>query len=153
MCTLIEQLKREIPHSAIVKTCIEQGCRVSMKGAPSPHIIINMNDCSWKFQDKIHCDFIFVGFEDNYHWNVPLELKKGSPDATKIVEQLQAGARFTQDKIPEKYPTRFVPVGAYGGRLHKSQRDKFRRERIRFRHKEYEIKLIHCGTPLKNALT
>ena len=129
MCALMERLKGEIPKRAIVNRCAKEGCEVSLRNAPSPHLVIDV-------------DAPFFG----------LELKRGSPNATEMVNQLQAGAGFAQVRIPAKHKTQFLPVGVYGRRLHKDQMDKLKKARISFRSKKYEIKLIRCGTPLKNVL-
>ena len=154
MCALMKRLKDEIPEGAIVNRCEEEGCRVPLNNAPSPHLVIDVDHSSFGLDDDIHCDFLFIGCDgprgDN--WVVPLELKRGSPDATKMVEQLQAGSGFVQARIPVELGTQFLPVGVYGGRLKKMDRDRLRKARISFRSKKYEIKLIRCGTPLIRAL-
>ena len=154
MCALMERLKDEIPKRVVVKNCVKDGCKVSLKNAPSPHLVIDVDDPSFGLENESHCDFLFISCDcaNGANWVVPLELKRGSPDATEMVEQLQAGSGFAQVRIPAKHKTQFLPVGVYGGRLHKDQMDKLRKARISFRSKKYEIKLIRCGTPLKTAL-
>ena len=154
MCDLMERLKGEIPKRAIVNKCAKEGCEVSLRNAPSPHLVINVDAPFFGLENESHCDFLFISCdcagEDN--WGVPLELKRGSPNATEMINQLKAGSGFAQDRIPAKHKTRFLPVGVYGGRLHTSQRDRLRKARISFRGKKYEIELVRCGTPLKNVL-
>ncbi len=154
MCAIVERLKNELPEGTIVKRCSKEGCNVSLKNAPSPHLVMNLDHSYFCLKDKIHCDFLFIscGSSGGANWVVPLELKRGSPDATEMVSQLQAGSGVAQARIPEKHKAQFLPVGAFGGRLHIIQRDKLRKARISFRRKKYEIKLIRCGTPLKTAL-
>ena len=154
MCALMERLKDEISKRAIVNRCAKEGCEVSLRNAPSPHLVIDVDDPSFGLENKSHCDFLFISCDcaSGANWVVPLELKRGSPNATAMVNQLQAGAGFAQDRIPAKHKTRFLPIGVYGGRLHTNQRDRLRKARILFRGKKYEIELIRCGTPLKNVL-
>lgn len=152
MSTLMEQMQDNIPNKSIVRNCAESGCTVPLTGAPSPFLLIDVNECFINFPDKARCDFLFIGQGNVFHWVIPLELKKGAPRATEIAEQLQAGAEFAQNKIPEEHATKFIPVGAYGGRLHKFHINRLKNTYISFRGKKYEIKLIRCGTPLKNAL-
>ena len=83
MCALIEWLKGKIPESAIVKKCVEQGCEVSLKNAPSPHLVINVNDPVWGFENKRHCDFLFIGCDSGTDWVVPLELKKRQSECNR----------------------------------------------------------------------
>ena len=154
MCGVVERLKDGLPEGAIAKRCSADGCNVPLKDAPSPHLVLDLDHPCFGLKDNIHCDFLFISCDciggDN--WVVPLELKRGSPDATEMVSQLQAGSGIAQARIPEDHMTQFRPVGAFGGRLHKSQRNKLRRARILYRRKRYEVKLIRCGTPLSVAL-
>ncbi len=154
MCGLVERLKNELPEGTIVKRCSKEACNVPLKNAPSPHLVIDLDHSYFGLKDEIHFDFLFISCDCNggANWVVPLELKRGSPDATEMVSQLQAGSGVAQARIPEKHRAQFLPVGAFGGRLHIIQRDKLRKARISFRRKKYEIKLIRCGTPLKTAL-
>ena len=154
MCGLVEQLKNGLPEGTIVKRCSKEGCKVPLKNAPSPHLLMDLDHPYFDLKDKTHCDFLFISCDCNGgdNWAMPLELKRGSPDATEMVSQLQAGSGVAEARIPDEHKTHFLPVGAYGGRLHITQRDKLRKSRVSFRRKEYQIKLIRCGTPLKNSL-
>ena len=154
MCGVVERLKDELPVGATVKRCSAEGCNVPLKNAPTPNLVMDLDHPFFGLKDKVHCDFLFIGWDCNggANWAVPLELKRGSPDATELVSQLQAGSEVARAKIPDEHKTHFLPIGAYGGRLHKTQRDKLRKSRVSFRRRRYEIKLIRCGTPLKTAL-
>lgn len=154
MCGVVERLKDELPDGTIVKRCSAEGCTVPLKNAPTPHLVVDLDHPFFRLKDKVHCDFLFISWDCNGgdNWVVPLELKSGSPDAKEMVSQLQAGSSVAQAGIPVEHKTHFLPVGAYGGRLHRTQRDKLRKSRVSFRRIEYEIKLIRCGTPLKTAL-
>lgn len=155
MCGVVERLKDELPNNTIVKKCSAEGCTVPLQNAPTPHLVLDLDHPFFELKDKIHCDFLFISWDCNGgdNWVVPLELKRGGPDATEIVSQLQAGSAVAQARISDEHNTHFLPVGAYGGRLHKTQWDKLRKSRVSFRGKQYEIKLIRCGTPLKVGLT
>ena len=154
MCRLFEQLKDEFPDGTIVKRCSSEGCTVPLNDAPTPHLVLDLDHPFFGLMNTIHCDFLFIGCDckGGDSWIVPLELKRGSPDATEMVLQLQAGSNVAQARIPDEHSTQFLPVGVYGGRLHITQRDKLRRARVLFRGKQYQLKLIRCGTPLKAAL-
>ena len=154
MCGVVERLKDELPDSTIVKRCSAEGCTVPLRNAPTTHLVLDLDHPFFGLQDKVHCDFLFMSSECNGgdNWVVPLELKRGSPDVTEIVSQLQAGSGIAQALIPDEHMTHFLPIGAFGGRLHKTQWDKLRKSRVLFRGKQYQLKLIRCGTPLKTAL-
>lgn len=158
MCELVEVLKRNISSECHARRCTKEGCNVPLKNAPSPHLLIDM-DCSALEipPDSGRCDFLFVGCEGTRGagWVVPLELKRGSPSATDVVEQLRAGARFAETQISTQHEPAFLPVAVYGGKLHRAESDKLKRSqnKVSFCGKTYEIKLMRCNTPLKNALS
>lgn len=152
MRELLKSMKKGVPERAIVSKCAKQGCRVVLKDVPFSHIIMDLDHSFFGLVDKPHCDFVFIGSGEP-NWAVPLELKRGSPDATEMTRQLQAGSDFVQDRIPATLKMRFRPIGAYGGHLHKRERDQLRKARISFRNRKYEIRLIRCGTPLNTALS
>ena len=155
MCGVVDRLKDGLPEGAIVNRCSAEGCAVPLKDAPAPHLVMDLDHPYFRLKDKIHCDFLFISCDSNGgdNWVVPLELKRGGPDATEVVLQLQAGSGIAQALIPDEHKTQFLPIGAYGGRLHKSQRERLRRARVLYRNKRYEVKLIRCGTQLRVALS
>ena len=158
MCELVEALKRDIPSECQARRCTKEGCNVPLRDAPSPHLLIDMDCHALDIPSGGgRCDFLFVGCEGTRGagWVVPLELKSGSPRATEIVEQLRAGAQFAEARISTQHKPTFLPVAVYGGKLHRAERDKLKESRntVSFRDKTYEIKLMRCNAPLKNALS
>ena len=158
MCELVEGLKNNIPSECQARRCTKEGCNVPLRGAPSPHLLVDMDCNALEIPPGGgRCDFLFVGCEGTRGagWVVPLELKRGSPRATEIVEQLRAGAQFAEARISTQHKPTFLPVAVYGGKLHRAERDKLKESRntVPFRDKTYEIKLMRCNAPLKNALS
>lgn len=158
MCELVEVLKSKTSSECHVGKCTKEGCNVSLEDTPSPHLLIDMDYSALEIPPgSRRCDFLFVGCEGTRGagWVVPLELKSGSPRVTDIVEQLQAGAQFAEARIPVQHKPTFLPVAVYGGKLHRAERDKLKKSqnKISFRGKTYEIKLMRCHTPLKNVLS
>lgn len=150
---LTGRLNKEIPAEAVTVSCAKEGCRVSLKDAPSPHWVIDMDHSFFGLANKPHCDFLFIGWDGNrkVDWIVPLELKKGSVDAAGLEKQLKAGSAFAEEWIAAKRKVQFLPVGVYGGKLKPRQRDLLRRSRISFHGKKYELKLIRCNSRLTKA--
>ena len=158
MCELVEVFKNNISSECHTRKCTKEGCKVSLKDAPSPHLLIDMDCRALEIPpDRGRCDFLFVGCEETggAGWVVPLELKSGSPRAAEIVKQLRAGARFAEARIPAQHEPVFLPVAVYGGKLHRAESDKLKKSRntVPFRGKTYEITLMRCNAPLKNALS
>ena len=126
---------------------------MTLKGVPSPHVIIDV-DCEGMPigpQDS-KCDFIFLS--DEGKWLVPIELKKGTPDASRIVSQLRAGAVLAEQIVPDDVEVQFRPVAAYRGRAHRKELTEFRESKslINFRTQKASVTLLKCGDPLAKAL-
>ena len=83
-----------------------------------------------------------------------MELKRGKPNASQIVRQLQAGADIANRIVPNQAQIRFRPIAVYGGELRRIERDAMLKNanRIRFRNQRQLVKLVRCGTTLHNAL-
>ncbi len=122
-----------------------------------PRVLVDMNCKKLGLQSgPKRCDYIFIGSQSNMNadWVVPIELK-GKAKASKISRQLQAGAKFAETKLlPNDVQVHFRPIAAHAGKAHKIQNMKLKKQqyKIKFRGKEYEIKLIRCGSPLEKAL-
>ena len=155
MADLVNQIKKKLPDKCFVKgkrELTKENCTVSLKGAPTPSITIDMdNEKAPVGQNETRCDYIFIGGSGNV-FLVPLELMDGKPDTTKIVRQLQAGANIAAHIIPKRAQVQFLPVAVCGGKFHRIERYRLSQRKIRFRGKRFDIKLSKCGKSLINAL-
>lgn len=155
MASLVSQIRETVSDECLAKRCKKEGCSVPLKNAPEPSILIDMDSPQAPVgQNKSRCDYIFIGGSSSVLL-VPLELKRGKPNASETVRQLQAGADIADSQIiPRREPVRFLPVVVHGGSLRRPELIQFRAKpnRIRFRGKWTNIKLARCGTPLIEAL-
>ena len=150
MTGLVEAVRAKVPSGCIARGCSARGCSVSMRDAPRPNVIVNMDCDDLEIQQgDSRCDFMFVSDDG---WVVALELKRGKPDANEIVGQLQAGARFAERIVPEGASVQFRPVAVYGGKLHRNEVNRFRRSQIRFRGRRVNLELLRCGRRLNDIL-
>lgn len=161
MTNLVSVVRANVPASCCVDRCQGQGCSVSLKDAPTPFVLINMDCPDIQIEDASkRCDYLFIGegTKGGPGWVVVLELKKGKPNASEIVPQLQAGAEYTERIIPHGAEIQFRPVVFYGGELRDSERRRFRKAFIHFRDPKTRkvvretIILRRCRTPLKDVL-
>ena len=83
-------------------------------------------------------------------WIVPLELKRGTADASTVVRQLQAGARAAEALIPLTFSITFCPVIASGS-MHKAQRQALKKK-VQFHGCSEFVRRIRCGDQLIKAL-
>lgn len=122
---------------------------MSLTDAPEPRVLVGV-DCPALGLDPnaARCDFIL--FSNNLI--AALELQRGSLRASKVVRQLQAGANLANRLAPSTARARFVPVAAYGGKMHRAEYIKLDASRIRFRNSRYSVELLRCGGRLTAAI-
>ena len=149
---LVDDVSANVPAECLTNRAQAQGCSVSMNGAPSPHILIDMDCRSLGISSNAsRCDFMFVS--DDGNWVVPMELKRGKIDShRRMVRQLEAGAKFANRVVPQGEEVNFIPVAVHGGRTSRNQAQALRQSRIRFRGGTNRVELLRCGQPLTAAL-
>ena len=156
MADLVERIRKNLPDGCLRKGKLtKEGCSVSLKDAPRPSIVIDMDSKQAPVRkNETKCDYIFIGGSGNA-FLMPLELTGSDLDVSKVVRQLQAGADISDDCIiPKREQVQFLPVGVYGGRFPPAQKRRFLRStsNIRFKGKPFKIELLNCGDPLIKAL-
>ena len=126
----------------------KEGCRVSMANIPSARVVLDVDLASPTGRaDTNQCDFVlfYVDTAQNSLVGVPMELKRGDVDASEAIAQLQEGARLVDNHTPRDVEMDLVLVLVHGGSMHKSQRNRLRTARIRFRGEEFPINTARCG--------
>ena len=83
-----------------------------------------------------------------------MDLKRGKPNASEIVAQLQAGADAADRIILRGSRVRFFPIAVLGGELTKIELLPFANpaNRIRFRGERVDVKFLRCKRPVAEAL-
>ncbi len=153
---LTEFFRNSVPDSCVTNGKLKkQGCKVLKRDAPKCPVIVDFdrNGCREDPNEPM-CDYLFVADgAGGEGWVVPLELKKGSVDAGKVVKQLQAGSRFAEQHIDQAYRVNFRPILAYGG-IRKWQRKKLKKRAnfVRFHGEARAVGLMKCNTQLACAL-
>lgn len=126
----------------------KEGCRVSMANIPSDRVVLDV-DLAFPTDraNTNQCDFILVYMQStqNSLAGVPMELKSGKVDASEAVAQLQEGARIVDRYTPKDVEMHLIPVLIHGGSVHRSQRNRLRTSRIRFRGEEFPINTTRCS--------
>ena len=154
MANLVERIRESLPDGCLATGRLrKQGCSVSLAGAPTPSITIDMDKPQAPVkQNETKCDYVFIGGSSNV-FLVPLELKRGKLDASDALKQLQAGANIADDRIiPNGEDIQFLPVAVCGGKIHPAQRRRLLQSEIRFNNQSSNIKLLRCGQRLADAL-
>ena len=101
--------------------------------------------------DEKCADFLFASDQCG-GWIVAIEMKKGSPDVSKCVKQLQGAAKIAESWISHGDIKNFYAIIASGNMPAYGLRELRKQSRkVRFHNEKYPITHIRCGTELSNA--
>ena len=142
-----EEIRRWVGNRSAT-SYTREGCRVSMADLPSERVVLDV-DLAFP-TDKAEtnqCDFIlfYIDTDQSSLVGVPMELKRGDVDASEAVAQLQEGARIVDNCTPNDVEMNLVLVLVHGGSMHRSQRNRLRTSRIKFRGEEFPINTTRCS--------
>ena len=88
----------------------ERRMQGSLSNELHPFVLIDMDQpCSPSGENGKRCDYLFFSGYEGKDWVVPMELQKGKASASKIVEQLQAGAVIAEKLVPKGSILNSVP--------------------------------------------
>ena len=148
---LVAKVRNVVPPACQTSRHGKDGCSVSMKGAPTPRVTVDM-DCKRLGIQGSRCDYLFVGEHQGSAWVVPIELKSGKVRTSEVRDQLQGGAQFAQTLLAAGDQFNFVPVLVHGKSIHRLELNKLRQARISLRGKIQQPRLIKCGEPVTRVL-
>lgn len=120
----------------------------NLRSKPTNRVVLDVDLASPTDRAKTNqCDLILFHIDDvqNGLVSVPMELKGGGVDASEVIVQLRAGARVVDNLVPKDVNINLVLVLVHGGSMHKSQRNKLRTARIKFRNEEFPINTTKCS--------
>jgi len=144
----LEEIRQWIRDNEATSPYIKEGCRVSMANIPPERVVLDVDLAFPRDRARTNqCDFVlfYIDTAQNNLVGVPMELKRGDVDASKAVAQLQEGARIVDNYTPDDVEMNLVLVLVHGGSMHRSQRNRLRTSRIRFRGEEFPINTTRCG--------
>lgn len=144
----LEEIRQWVGDRKATSPYIKQGCRVSMANIPTNRIVLDVDLAFPTGRAGINqCDFVLFYIDDaqNNLIGVPMELKRGDVNASEAVAQLQEGARIVDNCAPNDVEVNLILVLVHGGSMHRSQRNRLRTSRIRFRGEEFPINTARCG--------
>ena len=126
---------------------------MSLEGAPESRIVIDLDKPSSPLSGNMtRCDYlVFAEERAEENWFTPLELKKGRLRPSKVVAQLQAGARAAVEAVGSR-SVNFVPVVASGGRSHRADLTKLKEAKVRFGDRPKTVRVMRCGGRLVDVL-
>ena len=128
---------------------------MSMVDVPRSRIVVDADRAfpAHRIEGK-RCDYILfaLGTAEDVLLTAPMELKSGGVDISEAGEQLQAGASFADRFTSGNVTSRCRPILFHGRRIHRTDRDRLNRIKIRFRGRNLTIKTQSCGRPKNLAL-
>ncbi|MDE0085066.1 MAG: hypothetical protein OXU23_05095 [Candidatus Poribacteria bacterium] len=159
MSETLNKIRRRVGEENLTNSCGSSNCRVDTDNVPRERVVVNV-DLAFEAHGGVgkHCDKIlfYICPTENYLVVVLIEHKGGTFDsATEIAEQLQGGANFARDLIPDDINTTCVPILFHGSGSHQSQFIKLRRQQINFKGSKIPISKDRCGASknLANVLS
>ena len=144
----LEEVRQWIGENEATSPYTKKGCRVSMANVPTERVVLDVDLAFPTDRARTNqCDFVLFYIDSNQNslFGVPMELKRGDVDASEAVAQLQEGARIVDNYTPKDVKMNLVFVLVHGGSMHRSQRNRLRTSRIRFRGEEFPINTTRCG--------
>ena len=145
---VLEEIRQWVGDRKATSPYTKEGCRVSMANIPTNRIVLDVDLAFPTGRARTNqCDFVlfYIDTTQSSLIGVPMELKRGDVDASEAVAQLQEGARIVDRYTPNDVDMNLILVLVHGGGIHRSQRNKLRTSRIRFRGAEFPINTARCG--------
>lgn len=156
MMGLIAQVRRNIKSTCISSSSIKKdGCKVVLTNIPEPRLTIDFDKPGSPLDEgQQRCDYLLVAEVTNKPgWVVPLELKKGAANISKVKDQLQAGAKAAEQIVPSNLEVYFRPVLVCGS-IPKLKRTAIKKKSnfVQFRSNSEPIRRIRCDANLADVL-
>ena len=125
----------------------QRGCQVYLNEMPTDRILIDADRALPAFGiEGSRCDrILFLIGSEGILVVVPIELKGGGFKASKVSQQLQNGARFAEEIMPNTFDATCQPILFHAKGVHKVQRTRLNRQEIRFRRTKFSIKTAKCN--------
>lgn len=146
MKAVLDGIRVGIGAENCCETCSRDGCRVSLKDVPHERIVVDADKAFYAHGHRgKRCDFIlFVLGGGGKLVVAPIELKSGRVGVSDALKQLQQGAAFAERFVPEASEAACRPVLFHGSGIHRTDRSRFNREKIRFRGVDVTVKTGRC---------
>ena len=153
MTLLLDQMKGRVDHQCIVSGALrKEGCSVSMRASPKERVAIDLDHPKAPIDaNTTRCDFLlFAELQAPTTWAAAFELKRGGFDAPKVAAQLQGGAALAERLTPSGHEVQFRAV-VVSGKFPKAERDRLKRQTVRFQGTDHDLTHRKCGVPLREV--
>jgi len=144
----LRKFKERLPQSCITHRCKRDRCSLSLQGAPTPRLIVDLDAKSLGITNRTRCDYLFVSDRSGNVCVAPIEFKQGSLSATHVQAQLTQGSSLANDWLPHTARFEFVPILAHRG-LRSAERNRLRKVSIAFRGRHAQPILARCDDEIR----
>lgn len=147
---VLDEIRKRVGEENLTNSCGGQGCGVDMTDVPHPRIVVDVERVSKRKGRRCDRILFYVDWTRSKLVVVLIELKSGNANATEVSEQLQGGAKFADEVVPQDIETTCIPVVFHGKRIHHAQLRKLKRNEVRFRRQKFPVRKKGCGRRTKN---
>lgn len=149
-------LRKSVDEECFVEGDLEkQKCAVKMDGVVTPRYVIDFDKPGSPLtSNSKRCDYLIIYCNEKKRVVLaPIELKRGKFHAGEVARQLQAGADFANQIVPQGRDCCVLPIAVIGN-CSKHERNMIRKSenRIRFRRIYSVVRTMKCGGSLINKL-
>lgn len=136
---------------AVVSGCRRGGCALDLKGAANPITVVDCDRLPCQRVQSPIADFIVLVSTRPVHV-VVVEMKGKSWKANDVAAQLTGGASVAEELLMNNPVGSFFPLLLCQAAQHAAQVRVLRAHKVKFRRRDYPIKLRRCGTSLQEIL-
>ena len=151
MSALVDAVRARTPKQCQARRCKKKGVLAKLDKLPRERVLVDLDCGELKIKPEMkRCDFILACGE---HVIAPIELKSGNVELAQIARQLEGGIRIACEWLAQNdsLQVRFRPIVVYRGNFNR-HKGKKPAAKIKVGEQVYEIKVIHSGSPLHEAL-
>lgn len=136
------------------KACNEENCHLGLAGFPRRTIISCKEYCKCFGQSGRICDFLLFCEPKSCLHVAAVELKSGTPEIGRALDQLAAGASLVEHLLGDWQPNYFFPVLLHGKGVDPMEYRLFaeRKNWIEFRNRRWWVILERCGVEFSAIL-
>lgn len=144
---VLGEIRKRVGEENLTKSCGGDKCDVDMTDVPHPRIVVDVERVFLvKKRKGKRCDrmLFYVDWTRSKLVVVLIELKSGNVDASDVFQQLQGGAKFADEVVPQDIETTCIPVVFHGKWIHHAQLRKLKRNEVRFRRQKFPVRKKGC---------
>lgn len=142
---VLDEIRKQVGEENLTKSCSGNKCGVDMTDVPHPRIVVDVERVSKRKGRRCDQVLFYVDLDSSKLVVVLIELKSGNVNATDVFQQLQGGAKFADEVVPQDIETTCIPVVFHGKRIHHAQLRKLKRNEVRFRRQTFPVRKERCG--------